>query len=171
MGAAERSLLEARYQRLLREHGGAISRLASGYERIAGRREDLVQEIALAIWQALPRFRGDCSEKTFVYRIAQNRCLTHALRRKPGGNSLEGAAPPVDLRPGPESAALAADLKERLLAAIRALALPYRQVITLVLEEMSHAEIAEVLGLTENNVGVRLNRAREKLREILGATR
>ena len=53
--------------------------LAFSYEAVASVREELVQEIALAIWQALPRFRGECSERTFVFRIAHNRGLIFAV--------------------------------------------------------------------------------------------
>ena len=55
----------------------------------------------------------------------------------------------------------------RLLAAVRALSLPYRQVITLVLEDLTHEEIAEALGLTVTNVGVRVNRAKAQLKAML----
>jgi DNA-directed RNA polymerase specialized sigma24 family protein len=56
--------LEQQFDRILGEYGAAISRLAYTYETVAGIREELVQEIALAIWQALPHFRGECSERT-----------------------------------------------------------------------------------------------------------
>ena len=72
----QRHTLEKQFDRILSEHGAAISRLAFSYEAVAGIREELVQEIALAIWQALPHFRGECSERTFVYRIAHNRGLS-----------------------------------------------------------------------------------------------
>ncbi|MGC1597270.1 MAG: sigma factor, partial [Candidatus Acidiferrales bacterium] len=72
--------LEAQFDRILREHGAAISRLAFGYEAVASVREELVQDIALAIWQALAHFRGGCSERTFVYRIAHNRGLSHVWK-------------------------------------------------------------------------------------------
>ena len=72
-----RQALETQFARILSEYGAAISRLAFSYEAVASVREELVQEIALAIWQALAHFRGDCSERTFVYRIAHNRGLTH----------------------------------------------------------------------------------------------
>jgi len=168
VAAAERARLEARFESLLREHGPALSRLASGYERVPARREELLQEIALAVWQALPRFRGDCAERTFVYRIAHNRCLTHMMRRKPAPVSLDETHEIPDPVPGPDRAAVAGDLREALMAAVRDLPLPFRQVIILVLEDLSHAEIAEVLGITENNVAVRLNRARRALREAMG---
>jgi DNA-directed RNA polymerase specialized sigma24 family protein len=75
-----RRALEERFERVLGEHGAAISRLAYSYEAVAGIREELVREIALAIWRALPHFRGECSERTFVFRIAHNRGLTHVRR-------------------------------------------------------------------------------------------
>jgi DNA-directed RNA polymerase specialized sigma24 family protein len=81
--------LEAQFDRMLSEHGAAVSRLAYSYEAVGGIREELVQEIALAIWQALPHFRGECSERTFVFRIAHNRGLTHVSRRRPRQRSLD----------------------------------------------------------------------------------
>ena len=68
---------EVRFGRLLQEHGPALNRLAAGYEWDPVERQDLLQDIALAIWRALPAFRGESSERTFVFRIAHNRGLTH----------------------------------------------------------------------------------------------
>lgn len=140
---------EDRFGRILREFGPALSRLAYGYERVAGLREELAQEIALAIWQALPSFRGECSERTFVYRIAHNRGLTHASRRQPAHEALDEMSPlaePADPRPHPEEQAVKAGQRDRLRSAIQRLPLAYRQVVMLMLEDLSHAEIGEVLG-------------------------
>ena len=82
MNESQRAL-EEQFDRILAEYGPSISRLAFSYESIAGVREELVQEIAMAIWKALPHFRGECSERTFVFRIAHNRGLSHASRRRP----------------------------------------------------------------------------------------
>jgi len=161
---------EERFDRILREHGPALSRLAFGYEKVASAREELTQEIALAIWQALPHFRGECSERTFVYRIAHNRGLTHVYKRQPPHqplHDLPGPLEPVDPRPHPEQQVAASRQKDRLRAAVHSLPPAYRQAVMLMLEDLSHAEIAEVLGITENNVGVRLNRARKALKEAL----
>jgi RNA polymerase sigma-70 factor (ECF subfamily) len=164
--------LEAQFDRILGEHRAAISRLAFSYESLAGVREELVQEIALAIWQALPHFRGECSERTFVYRIAHNRGLSHAWKRRPVHQALddvEEADQPIDPRPHPEEQVASADQKARLMLAIRSLPVAQRQMIVLMLEGLSHAQMAEVLGITENNVAVRLNRARNMLKDALGA--
>jgi RNA polymerase sigma factor (sigma-70 family) len=162
---------EDRFHRILREYGPALSRLAFGYEKVAGVREELTQEIALAVWQALPHFRGECSERTFVYRIAHNRGFTHACRRQPAHEPLDElprVLEPLDPRPHPEQQVAITHQRDRLRSAIQRLSLSYRQVVMLMLEDLSHAEIAEVLGITETNVAVRLNRARKMLKEALG---
>jgi RNA polymerase sigma-70 factor (ECF subfamily) len=75
---------------------------------------------------------------------------------------------PVDPRPQPEEQASQQRQRIRLVAAIQSLPVAYRQIVTLVLEDLSHAEIADVLGISENNVAVRLNRARKALKAALG---
>lgn len=166
-----RHALEQQFDRILTKHGGAISRLAYGYETIASVREELVQEIALAIWQALPHFRGECSERTFVFRIAHNRGLTHVWRRRPAHQPLEDleeADQPVDPRPHPDEHVAQSDQRAHLMEAIQSLGVGHRQMIVLMLEGLSHAEIGDVVGITENNVAVRLNRARKALKHAMG---
>jgi RNA polymerase sigma factor (sigma-70 family) len=163
--------LETQFDRILSEHGAAISRLAFSYETVASVREELVQEIALAIWQALAHFRGECSERTFVYRIAHNRGLSHVWKRRPPHQPLEEIKEvdePIDPRPHPEEHAERTDQRMRLMSAIQSLPVTHRQLIVLTLEGLSHAEIAEVMGITENNVAVRLTRARKALKDALG---
>jgi len=165
--------LEQQFERILGEHGAAISRLAYSYEAVAGIREELTQEIALAIWQALAHFRGECSERTFVFRIAHNRGLTHVARRRPAQQSLddlEEADEPMDPRPHPDEQLAQINQRKRLVSAVQSLPLAHKQMIVLMLEGLSHAEIGEVLGITENNVAVRLNRARKALKETMGVT-
>ena len=166
-----RRALEQRFERILGEHGAAISRLAYGYEAVAGIREELVQEIALAIWRALPHFRRECSERTFVFRIAHNRGLTHVWRRRPPPQSLDDlqeADEPMDPRPHPDEQLAQINQRERLGSAVQSLPVGHKQMIVLMLEGLSYAEIGEVLGITENNVAVRLTRARKALKDAIG---
>src|SRR5690349_1722040 len=74
--------LDEMFKRLLREHGSSLLRLAASYERDADAQRDLVQEIAFALWRALPNFRGECSERTFLFRIGHNRAITHQSRAR-----------------------------------------------------------------------------------------
>ena len=158
---------ERHFERVAREYAAALARLASAYERDASEREDLLQDILFALWRALPAFRGGCSERTFVYRVAHNRAITHSRRRRPAGERLDDAAEVADQRASAADVVLAAERRERLLDAIRRLPAQYRQVVTLRLEELSHAEIADVMGMTENTVAIRLTRARKALAELL----
>jgi RNA polymerase sigma factor (sigma-70 family) len=165
------AVTDERFYRLLREFGPAIERLASVYEREPNEREDLMQEIVFALWRALPSFRGQCSEKTFVFRIVQNRGLTHRWRRGTQNarmvelNDLgELPDPATDAR---DSATLRSIGRAELLAAVERLPGLQRDVIVLSLEGLSNGEIAEVLGISISNAGVRLARARASLRKIL----
>jgi RNA polymerase sigma-70 factor (ECF subfamily) len=162
--------VKERFHGLLAANGPALLRLAASYAHTVSDRDDLFQEISLAIWRALPQFRGDSSERTFIFRIAHNRAMSHlAKRRRP--------APPVDdvevpdPRPDPESDLLLKQKHEQLAAAIRRLPVEYRQVVTLALEGLTYTEIADVVGIHENNVGVRLNRSRQMLRRLMEVKR
>jgi RNA polymerase sigma factor (sigma-70 family) len=160
---------DARFDRLLREHEAVVRRLAHSYERDPARRQDLVQEIWLAVWQALPRFRGDASERTFVFRIAHNRAVTHIEHwRRRRTEALDEDAPVADAAPDPERALSQQQRHERLRAAVQALPLNLRQVVVLALEGLSHAEVADIVGISENNVAVRMTRARAELTRRLG---
>lgn len=157
----------AHLERVLVEHGASLRRVARVYSRNAAEAADLAQDIALAIWRALPSFRRDSSERTFVFRIAHNRAISHAMARRTREDVTATIPAPVDApdpKPSPEEALDAARRGDALLAAIATLPVGSRAVITLALEGMSHAEIADVLGSSANSVAVRLSRAREELR-------
>ena len=159
---------EQRFLALLNANLPALGRLAGSYAGSTGERDDLLQEISLALWQALPRFRGDSSERTFLFRIAHNRCINHIARRR-SMDSLQA----LELDPADESRPVDQALSQqqdsaRLTDAVRRLPVIQRQVIVLALEDMEYHEIAEVLGISESNVGVRLNRARASLRNLMG---
>ena len=83
-------------------------------------------------------------------------------------DELEEKDEPADPRPDPNEQAAQMRQRARLMSAVQSLPLAHRQIIVLMLEDLSHAEIGEVLGITENNVAVRLNRARNALKNALG---
>ncbi len=152
----------------LREHGAALWRAVASYAPPGAERDDLAQEVLLAVWRALPRFRGESSLKTFLLRIAHNRCLSLAWRRaRLEVDDVELLHVP-DPRPPVDEQVADRQRGERLLSHVRALPLGQRQVLTLALEGLTHAEIAAVVGITAENVAVRLGRAREALQRLLG---
>jgi RNA polymerase sigma-70 factor (ECF subfamily) len=164
LSAAE---LEHRLDSLLALHGASLARLAGSYVKEAVDRDDLLQEISVAIWQALPRFRGECSERTFVFRIAHNRAIAFISRRHLPLGETDDGFDVEDGRPNPEEAMATGQQGQRLLDAIQRLPVSLRQVVTLALEGLSYAEIGDVLGISETNVGARLTRARQRLRQLL----
>ena len=159
---------ERRFLALLNANLPALGRLAGSYVRSGAEREDLLQDIALALWQALPRFRGESSERTFLFRIAHNHCIDHITRRRPMASLQELELDPPDGATSIETRLNNEQDSARLTEAVRQLPLIQRQVVVQALEDMEYAEIAQVLGITENNVGVRLNRARATLRKLMG---
>ncbi|HEY7856536.1 MAG TPA: sigma-70 family RNA polymerase sigma factor, partial [Terriglobales bacterium] len=150
---------------LLEQYEGALWRLAAGYVDQSADREDLFQEIAVALWQALPRYRGEASLRTFLYRIAHNTAITHATRVRKRSRSEEPLQDVVPAgQPNPEQAVLQSERARRLSAGIRELPLLDRQLTLLHLEGLSYAEIEEVTGRSEAMIGSRLTRVREKLK-------
>ena len=152
--------IDAHFERVMAEHGSMLVRFAASFERDQHARRDLVQDIMLAVWQALPAFRGEASIKTYVIGVAHRRCASHVMRAvaQPAHEALDEEW--EDGRPGPEALAGLSQQQQRLLAALR-------QLVLLALEGMPYEEIAQLLGISVNNVGVRLNRAKAALKERL----
>lgn len=159
------------FERIVADFGPLISRIAMTYEADAGLREDLVQHILLAVWQALPSFRGEASLKTFIARIAQNRAISYVARQVRQPVTAEISERFEDDEPNPEEKAMEANEREMLIAATRQLPVPQRQVISLVLEGFSYAEIAEMLEIEPNALALRLSRAKAALKKILERAR
>lgn len=150
----------------LREHGPMLARIAASYETDPAWREDLVQEISLALWKALPSFRGEAGLRTYVARIAHNRSVDHILRRK---RVKERASLDTDIMTEAVSGNQEKlHRKIDLATAMRRIPLGYRQVLSLMLEGFRQSEIAEALGLEENAVAQRLSRGRQKLKQAMG---
>ena len=123
-----RSAREQLFDEALRNHAGLVARIARTYEADAMRCEELRQDIALALWRALPGFRGEASLVTFVARIAHNRGVDHMLARQrdPGGAALAEEYP--DPLPEPVQRVEAGERRARLVAAIHELPLGMRLV-------------------------------------------
>ena len=157
-----------RFEALIVEHGAMVTRICFSYESDPELARELAQDVFLAVWRALPSFRGESSTRTFVARIAQFRAISHvaARVRVPAGTSLDDAAV-IAPGPLPDAQAIAADQRERLLRAVRRLPIAYRDPVTLTLEDFTPAEIADVLGVRANVVSIRLTRARTLLRAWL----
>jgi len=155
---------------LLREHGALIARIARSHESDRGRAEELAQDIYIAIWQALPRFRGEANLRTYVARIAQNRSVSHVARatRTPPHAPLDAFHDMLPSEtPSPEDAVAERDARRRLERAVHELPLALKLTVTLALEGFTPDEVATVLGISTSAAAVRLHRAKAALQERL----
>lgn len=164
--------MQADFKDILNQHQALLSRVASSYEANDALQQELLQEIALAVWQGLARFNGDASLKTYILKIAHNRAVTHVCKEVKkqevsghDNDDWEFAPGQANTQPH-EVAEQQADIQQ-LLVAVRALPVAMRQVLTLTLEGLSYTEIAEICGITKNHVGVLLQRAKTQLQQEL----
>ncbi len=157
----------------LQEYRGILERVARSFAGESVDQKDLVQEMAVQLWQSLPRFSRQSKASTWIYRV----CLNTALRWRRDVRGRQAVEPLEDATElasgGPEQQRLHEN--EELLATvygqIRALPPAERSLVILHLDGLSYREISEILGMSENHVGVALTRARKKLAESLKEVR
>jgi RNA polymerase sigma-70 factor, ECF subfamily len=156
----EREFLER-----LDRHQAMLHRLVALYARGTEERRDLLQEILFQLWQARERYRGEAKLGTWIYRIALNTAITglRQARRRPQQVPLDRHTADRPNEPEP----VVDPRLQALQSAIRTLPPVDRGLVLLHLEERSYEEIAEVLGISVNHVGVKLTRIRHKLRDLV----
>ena len=139
-------------------------RAVCGYELNPAVREELLQEVLLAIWESLPRLRDSATLLAFVLRIAHNLGASHVRSetRRPAPGPVDPALHDVA---GPDAGAGCART-EWLFEALATLPTHLRQVLMLQLEGFDYQDIGDMLGISAENVGVRLHRARARLKAL-----
>jgi RNA polymerase sigma factor (sigma-70 family) len=160
----DRKLQKATFDAWLLDHAAILHHVANGFATGADR-HDLMQELMLALWRAIPAFRAAARASTYIFRVTHNAALTwkraeRGYRRRLNSFEREQAASNLVAAGGLEASG---DSLELLYAAIRRLEPLDRSLVLLQLDEASYAQIAEIHGLSESNVGVRLNRLKHKL--------
>jgi RNA polymerase sigma factor (sigma-70 family) len=149
-------------EEIVEVHAAMVRRIATVYERRPDRVDDLVQDVWIAVWQALPRLNNLAALKAYIARITQNICVTHVRRAivrhaQPLSDALPDPAPPPD-----EATAHAMRLTH-LIEAVRSLPENLKAVASLYLEDMPIKDIALALGISESNTSVRLHRAKSAI--------
>lgn len=148
------------FSELMEAYAGPVRRLCGAYAFSAADRDDLFQDIFLAVWRALPSFRGDASTRTWLYRIAHNVALSWQTRDR----RRQFRETPLD-----EDVESAGHMNLRRFALKQAIAgmRPADRTLTLLwLEGLSAAEIEGVTGVKSATVAVRLSRIRRQLNPI-----
>ena len=156
---------EQLFRRWLAEHIGLLWKVVRAFAESLADQEDLLQEISMQLWRSLPAFRGDARESTWIYRVAFNTALvwqrSEKRRRLKHEAFLTLHTDPVQESAGDD------ELINALYAAIRQLPRLDASLALMLLEGLSYREMGEVLGISENYVGVKLNRVRKQLADLL----
>lgn len=135
------------------------------YEHDQDARNDLFQEIVLQLWRSFPSFRGEAKITTWMYRIALNTAIS-GFRKQTRLVKTEDLQE-VHMNISDNWADDREEDFQKLQWAVRQLPEIERAMIMMALEEVPYDEIAETIGITQNNVRVRMNRIREKLRKLM----
>lgn len=154
---------EQLFHQWLREHAGILGKVVRAFMPTAQDREDLFQEILVQLWISLPRYEGEAKTSTWIYRVAFNTALAwkRKARRLSSQVSLSWIEPPADTNT-PETTARD-QLIEQLYTVIRQLPGVDASLALMHLDGLSYQEMAAVLGISENHVGVKLTRIRQHL--------
>ena len=154
---------ETEFLNQVRANQAIIYKLVGLYANDAEEKKDLYQEVLLNAWKGWQSFRGDAKFSTWLYRICLNTIFT--LKRKQHKidykESLESVAPII------ENSGIKKEESLRLQQAIRLLAETDRAIISMHLDGFENSEIAEILGISNNNVAVKLHRSKEQLSKYL----
>ena len=161
---------ETIFRRWLEEHLGLMLKVVRGCAASPPDQEDLFQEVCLALWSSLPAFRGEARETTWIYRVAFNTALAwqrgERRRRVRQETFLKFDVSP-QAYPSHADQLPKQEIVERLYAAIRQLPKVEASLALMHLDGLSYQEMAEVAGISENYIGVKLNRIRKHLAEQL----
>ncbi|MEM6726157.1 MAG: RNA polymerase sigma factor [Bacteroidota bacterium] len=141
---------------------GIIIKICRAYTHTQEDFEDYYQEVCLQIWRSRNRFQQQSEWSTWIYRLTLNVCLTLQKKKRIATTPIEGTA----AHAATTSTSNQADI-DRLYAAIRQLPEIDRAIILLYLEEKSYKEIAQIIEISASNVGVRINRIKQKLKKLL----
>ncbi|WKN32744.1 sigma-70 family RNA polymerase sigma factor [Porifericola rhodea] len=155
------------FYHFLEQNTAVVSKVCRIYANNADEFQDYFQEVVLQLWRSYQSFRGEAKASTWVYRIALNVCLTQLKlkKRRPDHTALEAA--PLHALAQQNYDATQDEQIRKMYAAIRQLKEIDRAIILLYLEARSYEEIAEVVGISMSNVGVRINRIKQQLNKLI----
>lgn len=151
---------EARFLALIEEYAGMLARIAAPYAQTPEDKADLIQEMRLQLWRALPSLDADRNARTWAYRVALNSAISWYRRARtwrPVEHEMESIAD------GEEISTEALVLRQ-LIAGLDPV---NRALLTLHLEGLSNEEVGQVMGLTPQNVATKLTRLRQQLRSLI----
>jgi len=161
---------EAIFRRWFDQHLGLMLKVVRGCTATPQDQDDLLQDILLQLWSSIPAFRQEAKETTWIYRVAFNTAMAWRRgerRRREGHESLVRFDFAPQVQPSHVEPLPAQEIVERLYGAIRELPKVDASLALMQLDGLSYQEMAEVLGISENYIGVKLTRIRKQLADRL----
>jgi len=162
---------EKLFKQWFAEHSGLMFKIVRAYAVSPDDCDDLFQQILLGLWSSIPSFDGKAKETTWIYRVALNTALVwkrgKSRRRKKRRLLTISADEMPKAQQSPAESISRRQIINRLYAAIRELPKIDGSIIFMHLDGLSYQQMGEILGISENNVGVKLNRAKKRLAKLL----
>ena len=155
--------MENEFLQMVQENQQIIYKVCRIYRNAAEDQEDLFQEIVFQLWKSYPNFRKESKASTWMYRIALNTAVSVFRKNTPQIDYRLDVPEKTDQNAESDKS----ENEEKLFQAIRRLNDAEKAIISLFLEDYSYKEIGEIIGINENNVGVRINRIKTKLKTLL----
>lgn len=161
---------EAVFQRWLSQHLGLMLKVVRACAADPQDQDDVFQDVLVNLWSSIPHFRGEAQETTWIYRVAFNTSQVwqrSEQRRRRNHQAFVSFAATLHSRPLNIAADPKLELIEKLHATIRLLPKVDAALAIMHLDGVSYRQMAEVLGISENYIGVKLNRIRKFLADQL----
>lgn len=158
-------MVKTEFLQLTMPHQGIIFKVVNMYADHKEDKDDLLQEIWLQLWLSYPRFKAESKISTWMYQVALNTALTYTRKSATRSRHLQHLAEaPVN---GDDDKQVKHEQEQILWEMIRSLPKAEKALILLYIEGIGYREIAEITGESESNVGVKLNRIRQKMKNNL----
>ena len=159
---------DSAFERIVEQYSVDVAAFANRLLGWSGDVEDVTQEIFLAAYLGLKKFRCECSIKSWLFTITINKCRTYRYKRKLWWKRFSHESDNISISTGCEEKSIDTDEFRHVRRAVSALPAKYREPIVLrYLQEVDMDETSRILGISKNTLNVRLSRARKQLKEDL----
>jgi RNA polymerase sigma-70 factor (ECF subfamily) len=156
---------EKQFENYISDHELLLHKVCRIYAYTEADRQDLFQEVIIQLWKAFPKFKGESKFSTWLYRVAINTAITGLRKKKDFITTYEPAALPAHLSDDNSSQA-EEDRLRQLYKAIEQLNQVEKAIVMLYMEDRSYEEMEDILGINQGNLRVKMNRIKEKLRQL-----
>jgi RNA polymerase sigma factor (sigma-70 family) len=155
---------EKQFEKHIKEHELLIYKICRVYAYTDADRQDLFQDIVIQLWNAYPKFKGESKLSTWLYKVAINTAITGLRKKKDFIQSYEHTALPTNI--SDDNSLHAEERLQEMYKAIEQLNQIEKAIVMLYLEDKSYEEMEEILGINQGNLRVKMNRVKDKLRNL-----